>query len=172
MGEIAFRYATSADVGAIHALVERVYRGPEARAGWTSEADLLSQPRTSAAEVAGLIADDDHRFVLGEREGKLIACAMIERRDKTGYFGMLSVDPAVQTAGIGRALLAQLEASARTLWNCSSMTLSVINLRHELIAWYERRGYVQTGGHYPFPFEQHPASGRDDFDVLEMRKTL
>jgi hypothetical protein len=66
VGEIAFRYAVAADVEAIHALVERVYRGPEARAGWTSEADLLSQPRTSLAEVAGLIADGDHRFVLGE----------------------------------------------------------------------------------------------------------
>ncbi|MDB5528887.1 MAG: family N-acetyltransferase [Devosia sp.] len=172
MGEIAFRYAASADVGAIHALVERVYRGPEARAGWTSEADLLSQPRTSLAEVAGLIADDNHRFVLGERDGKLVACAMIERRGEAGYFGMLSVDPAVQTAGIGRALLAQLETSVGTLWKCNVMTLYVINLRHELIAWYERRGYVQTGRHHPFPFEQHPASGRDDFDVLEMRKAL
>jgi N-acetylglutamate synthase-like GNAT family acetyltransferase len=172
MAEITFRYAVAADIEAIRTLVERVYRGPEARAGWTSEADLLSQPRTSQAEIASLIADDNHRFVLCERGGKLIACAMIERRDEIGYFGMLSVDPAVQTSGIGRALLTQLETSVRTLWKCNAMTLHVINLRQELIAWYERRGYVQTGRHHPFPFAQHPASGRDDFDVLEMRKAL
>jgi hypothetical protein len=31
------------------------------------------------------------------------------------------------------------------------MEMSVIRQRPELIAWYERRGYVQTGEERPFP---------------------
>ena len=65
-----------------------------------------------------------------------------------------------------------LQTSVRELWDCHAMTLVVINLRTELIAWYERRGYRATGHREPFPFHLHPPSGRADFDVIEMKKTF
>jgi hypothetical protein len=49
--------------------------------------------------------------------------------------------------------------------------MCVIDRRTELIAWYERRGYVRTGESRPFPYgEEGVGVPRDDdfrFAVLE-----
>jgi ribosomal protein S18 acetylase RimI-like enzyme len=171
-GDVAFRYATAADIPALHALIERCYRGDEARKGWTYESDLLTEPRTSPEELAELIASDDRRFVLAEQQGPLVGCVLIERRGDECYFGMLSIDPALQSAGLGKALLAEIEANARELWRSRAMTLVVINLRAELIAWYQRRGYRVTGHTEPFPTGIHPPRPGLDFHLIEMRKAL
>ena len=59
MSDLTFRAATPDDVAALHRLIERAYRGETAKAGWTHEADLLFDDRTSAGELSALIADPD-----------------------------------------------------------------------------------------------------------------
>ena len=147
-----FRLATSADVAAIVALVESAYRGDVSRKGWTTEADLLDGQRTDPAGVAELIAKPGSCMLLAERDGALLACANLEKRGDAGYFGMFSVRPDLQGAGIGRAVLAEAERVAHEDWHCREMHMTVISVRDELIAWYERRGYRRTGIHSPFPY--------------------
>jgi GNAT superfamily N-acetyltransferase len=60
------------------------------------------------------------------------------------------VEPTAQNSGVGRAVLAHAEGLARG-WGCSRMRMTVISTRSELIAYYERRGYVRTGIREPFP---------------------
>jgi len=147
-----FRLATSADVAAIVALVESAYRGDVSRKGWTTEADLLDGQRTDPAGVAELIAKPGSCMLLAERDGALLACANLEKRGEAGYFGMFSVRPDLQGCGIGRAVLAEAERVAHEDWHCREMHMTVISVRDELIAWYERRGYRRTGIHSPFPY--------------------
>jgi len=147
-----FRLATSGDVAAIVALVESAYRGDVSRKGWTTEADLLDGQRTDPAGVAELIAKPGSCMLLAERDGALLACANLEKRGEAGYFGMFSVRPDLQGAGIGRAVLAEAERVAHEDWHCREMHMTVISVRDELIAWYERRGYRRTGIHSPFPY--------------------
>ena len=147
-----FRLATSGDVAAIVALVESAYRGDVSRKGWTTEADLLDGQRTDPAGVAELIAKPGSCMLLAERDGALLACANLEKRGDAGYFGMFSVRPDLQGAGIGRAVLAEAERVAHEDWHCREMHMTVISVRDELIAWYERRGYRRTGIHSPFPY--------------------
>jgi GNAT superfamily N-acetyltransferase len=73
------------------------------------------------------------------------------RREADGacYLGMLTVDPARQAGGIGRGLLERSEAIARE-WGCGLMRMTVISMRSELIAYYERKGYRLTGKTVPF----------------------
>ena len=51
------------------------------------------------------------------------------------------------------------------------MRMTVIDIRDELIAFYERRGYVRTGIKKPFPYgdARYGIPRRDDlrFEVLE-----
>lgn len=147
-----FRLATPSDVAAIVALVESAYRGDVSRKGWTTEADLLDGQRTDPAGVGELIAKPGSCLLLAEHDGVLIACANLEKRGDAGYFGMFSVRPDLQGAGIGRAMLAEAERIARDDWRCREMQMTVISVRDELIAWYERRGYRRTGIHSPFPY--------------------
>lgn len=155
-----FRCATHADVDAIVALTESAYRGDASRVGWTTEADLLDGQRTDAREVAGLVERADVRVLLAEAdahsEAGPLACCVLERLAAPyagdAYFGMFSVRPAAQGHGTGRALLAEGERVARGEWDCRHMRMTVIDVRTELIAWYERRGYRRTGEYKPFPY--------------------
>ena len=53
------------------------------------------------------------------------------------------------------------------------MRMTVIDIRDELIAFYERRGYARTGRKKPFPYgdERFGIPKRDDlrFEILEKR---
>lgn len=149
---LTFRFAEPADVPAVVALVESAYRGDASRAGWTTEADLLDGQRTSVADLLPLLRPPHSRVLLAERGGELLACAHLEKQGDAGYFGMFSVWPTLQGAGVGKAVLAEAERFARSEWGCREMQMTVIDVRAELIAWYERRGYRRTGIYKPFPY--------------------
>jgi ribosomal protein S18 acetylase RimI-like enzyme len=169
---LTFRAATPDDIDAVVALVESAYRGDASRAGWTTEADLLDGQRVDHAGVTEIVAKPGSRVLLASGDaGALVACCHIEHQGAACYFGMFSVKPTAQGGGIGNRLLEAAERSARELWNCQVMQMTVISMRDELIAWYERRGYRRTGRYKPFPYgdERFGIPKRDDlrFELLE-----
>ncbi|MBB5207282.1 GNAT family N-acetyltransferase [Chiayiivirga flava] len=171
---LQFRAATVDDVPALVTLVTSAYRGDASRAGWTTEADFLAGQRIDAQVLHADIARDLSRVLVAHRDRELLACAHICIEDGAGYFGMFSVQPALQGAGIGKRMLAEAERIVREDWNATVMRMTVIDIRDELIAFYERRGYRRTGIHKPFPYGdlRFGVPLRDDlrFEILE--KTL
>lgn len=174
MTDLAFRAATDADIEAIVALVTSAYRGESSRAGWTTEADLLDGARIDPEVLRADIARDGSRVVLAERDGALLACAHVAVDGDAGYFGMFSVVPGLQGGGIGKQVLAECERIVRDDWRLPAMRMTVIDVRDELIAFYQRRGYRRTGITKPFPYGDarfgEPKRGDLRFEVLE--KTL
>jgi GNAT superfamily N-acetyltransferase len=147
-----FRFADPADVQAVHTLVESAYRGESSRAGWTTEANLLDDTRTEAAAVRAIVSSTDADMLLAhDSAGTLLSCCQLERRGATTYFGMFAVRPTLQGSGLGAAVLAEAERLAREQWRANRMEMHVIDVRSELIEWYERRGYRRTGVTHPFP---------------------
>ena len=146
-----FRKGLIADAGRIAELVNSAYRGESSRLGWTTEADLLGGQRTDMNEVSGLIGRDESFFILCEREGDLIASVHLERNGESASLGMLAVKPELQGKGIGKLLLLEAEREAVESWGVGKMRMAVIAFRHELIEFYERRGYRPTGLFAPFP---------------------
>src|SRR3546814_15500701 len=65
---------------------------------------------------------------------------------------MFSVQPNAQGSGIGRQMLAEAERVARDEWQQTTMRMTVIDVREDLIAWYLRRGYPRTGISKPFHY--------------------
>ncbi len=171
MSELTFRFAGAADAPAITALIESAYRGEESRRGWTTEAHLIEGNRTSVAEIADNIAAPNKRFIMAFEAAKLIGCAMIKNDNGTGYFGMFAVSPTLQGGGHGKKILAHAEQSIRDLWHCPTVTMTVISVREDLIAYYERRGYKRTSTK-PFPFESEPGAKRKDFHFVVLTKAL
>ena len=176
METIVFRDAAEADIPALVALVTSAYRGDASRAGWTTEADLLDGNRIDPDVLRGDILRSGSRVLLAERTGgdsthELLGCAHISIEDGAGYFGMFSIRPDLQGAGLGKRLLAEAERVVREEWKLPAMRMTVIDVREELIAFYERRGYRRTGIKKPFPATD-PRFGlprRDDlrFELLE-----
>lgn len=152
MNGLTFRDATEADVDALVALVESAYRGDSSRAGWTTEADILEGQRTDPEGVLDVIEAPDSRLLTVERDGAVIACCQLEHRGDHAYFGMFAVSPTLQGAGLGKAIIAEAERTARATWGVTEMQMTVISVREDLIAWYERRGYRRTGRMSPFPY--------------------
>jgi len=170
-GNLSFRNAGPGDIDAVVALVESAYRGDVSRQGWTTEADLLDGRRTGADEVAGCLQRPRSRILLAERDGLLLACAHVAEEDGGGYFGMFSVDPTRQGGGIGKQVLAEAERVVRDDWSLPTLRMTVIDVREDLIAFYERRGYHRTGIYKPFPYgdARFGLPKRDDlrFEFLE-----
>jgi ribosomal protein S18 acetylase RimI-like enzyme len=173
---VAFRDAVPADVAAIVMLVESAYRGDSSRAGWTTEADMLDGQRVDLPGVGEIVSKRGSRVLLAERADdeatkELLACCHLERHGDTCYFGMFSVKPAQQGGGIGKLMMCEAERLARADWNSTRMEMTVISIRDDLVAWYERRGYRRTGRFRPFPYgdERYGIPKRDDlrFELLE-----
>lgn len=150
---ISFRRATDADLDAVVALVEAAYRGESARAGWTHEADLVGGRRIDATTLRAQVASGTTvlvaEFDAGALEG---CCALTPLAPGVVAFGMFAVVPARQARGTGSALLAEAVRSARDDLGATTLELDVIDLRTELIAWYERRGFVGAGTARAFPY--------------------
>ena len=171
MTTLHYRDATVADIPALVQLVTSAYRGEASRAGWTTEADLLDGDRIDPGVLRADIERPRSRVLVAERDGQLVACAHVAVEGDAGYFGMFAVRPALQGGGTGHAVLAEAERIVRDEWALPVLRMTVIDLRAELIAWYERRGYRRTGIHKPFPYgdARFGLPKRDDlrFEVLE-----
>jgi ribosomal protein S18 acetylase RimI-like enzyme len=148
-----YRAALAADAAAIAQLVNSAYRGDSSRQGWTTEADLLVGDRINADQVRELILADDSVILLCLHNAQLSGCVHLQKIDGAAYLGMFVVKPERQGSGIGKQFMLAAETLAHQSWQVQSIWMTVITLRHELIAYYERRGYRRTGQFKPFPSE-------------------
>ncbi|MFB6848944.1 GNAT family N-acetyltransferase [Streptomyces sp. NPDC056373] len=171
---LTYRDATDANVDGLVALVESAYRGDDSRAGWTTEADILEGQRTDPEGVRAVIKSPDSRLLTVERDGRIVACCQLEHRGENAYFGMFAVSPLLQGAGLGKLVIAEAERRARETWGVREMQMTVISVREDLIAWYERRGYRRTGRMTPFPYgeERFGIPQRDDLQFELLVKEL
>ncbi len=127
---------------------------------------LLGARGVGPPHVEGIVA----RALDGEA-GALEVRAHVAEEGGAGYFGMFSVQPKLQGGGIGKVVLDEAERIVRDEWKLSAMRMTVIDVREELIAFYERRGYRRTGITKPFPYgdARFGLPKREDlrFEVLE-----
>lgn len=150
---LTYRHAEPKDAAMIAALVNSAYRGASSRQGWTTEANLLEGARISPDGVHQLILATDTIILLCYRGQDLIGCVQLQKTDDAAYLGMFVVSPLEQGNGIGKEFMLTAEALVQKLWGVHKMWMTVITLRSELIAFYERRGYVRTGKLKPFPVD-------------------
>lgn len=138
-------------------LVNSAYRGESSKKGWTTEADLLDGIRTDQKSIMSQVQKPGAIMLTAKSENNLmVGCVYLQQQGKQLYLGMLTVAPDIQAKGIGKRLLLAAENYAREL-NCESIVMSVIDIRKELIEWYKRKGFQDTGEIKPFP--QDPAFG-------------
>ncbi|HVL89479.1 MAG TPA: GNAT family N-acetyltransferase [Actinomycetota bacterium] len=169
MTELSYRPAVAAEAGSVAALINSAYRGESSRAGWTTEADFLVGLRTDEDEIRDLIGHDGSVILLCERADEIIGCVHLRRDGDSAYLGMFVVRPDLQGAGIGKRFMAAAEDLVRREWDARRITMTVLSLRDELIAFYERRGYRRTGRFTPFPADSRSTPMVQDlrFETLE-----
>ena len=137
--------------------------GPDDVANASSLATVKATPRRRRG-TQGSEASEAQRGHARRSEANLASC----------YLGMLTTSPTRQGSGLGRAMIEQAERFARDHWGSTSMEITVLSLRPELVAWYERRGYEKTGERTPFPYgdDKWGLPKRADLEFYVLRKSL
>jgi ribosomal protein S18 acetylase RimI-like enzyme len=164
--------ATITDVPALNKLVNSAYRGDTSKLGWTTEADLLDGLRIDE-EMLTAYFSDPNIIILKHTDdaGEITGCVYLEVRAPKLYVGMFSVSPLLQGKGVGRALLEAAESYAQQR-NCSTLTMTVISIRTELIAWYQRRGYSFNGEIQPFHVHAKFGVAKQPIELMVLEKTI
>lgn len=165
--------ATTNDVPALITLVNSSYRGEASKKGWMTEADLLDGIRTDETALHEILLKPGPVILkYSDEAGALHGCVYLEKQKNQLYLGMLTVAPPLQNSGIGKKLLAAAERHAQEN-GCIAIVMSVISMRQELISWYERHGYRQTGATKPFPMHD-PRFGlpKQQLEFLILEKQL
>lgn len=160
--EFKFRIAGTEDANTINDLVNSVYRGENAKKGWTSEADLLDGIRITTAKVNEIISADNSVILLVLNINRIIGCVHLEKTGDKCHLGMLSIDVNYQNTGIGKLVMNKSEEYAKKDFGCSEMEMKVIGQRKELIEYYLRRGYNKTGETEPFILNTHFGGPKKD----------
>lgn len=132
----------------ICSLINLTYRGA---AGWTRETQIIQGNRTSLYEIETAIANPDAHFFVVNQHQRLVACIYVEKQENNAYIGFFSVHPSLQGKGIGNNILKQAETFALSELGIKKLVMYVVSQRPELIAFYERRGYIRTGKIEAYP---------------------
>lgn len=145
VNKIILKKAVPEDAESIAGLVNSVYRGENSKKGWTTEADFLGGIRITAERIRDIISRNNDIIIMGLLNNTLIACVHLENAGTHSYLGMLSVDVNYQAKGIAKLLIEECERITKQEWGLYKIKMKVISRRKELIEYYIRRGYLQTG---------------------------
>ncbi len=149
------RIATHNDVEIVERLVQYAFRGGKQSAkSWTGEEHLVRGPRITIEELHKILDLSDQVILLAELgdglEKQLVGCIHVTQEGDHSHIGMLAVDPDVQSVGAGKFLMSWAERYAVEQFESKEMVGEVVSGRPELMDWYMRLGYEQTGETAPF----------------------
>ena len=170
--EPGIKIAILSDVPEITRLLNSAYRGESSQKGWTTEAHLIAgETRANENMLTEILLMPGSLMLKLENErGMLVGCVNLQHHGNKLYLGMLSVSPELQGKGGGKKLLKAADEYAR-YQKMDAIYMTVISLRTELIDWYKRHGYQDTGVRKPFP--EDPMTGKHmrelEFAVLEKK---
>ncbi len=156
LNEIEFSIASANEAGALVPLINRAFE---------VERPFFTTERIDLTETLEYF--EKGSFLVARHNNALTGCNYVELRGETGYFGLLSVDPAWQGRGLGRRLIEQAENFCREA-GCVKMQIRVLNHRTELPPFYEKLGYNFSGLE---EVEQEPAA-RMPYHFIVMQKAL
>jgi predicted N-acetyltransferase YhbS len=135
----SIRIATFGDVPQITSVINAAFK--------VAEEFFVDGNRITQAEVEERLSKGV--FLLAETGDKLNGCVYVEFCGERSYLGLLSVDPTYQQNGLGSLLMTEAEKFCRE-HGSHCMDILIVNLREELPAFYQKRGYVESGTS-PFP---------------------
>ncbi|TWR25792.1 GNAT family N-acetyltransferase [Mucilaginibacter pallidiroseus] len=164
--------ATLSDVPELVNLVNSAYRGESSKQGWTTEANLIDGQRIDIENLTIQLNDPQATILKNtDEDGKITGCVYLQKRGNKMYLGMLTVSPSLQAKGLGRRLIAAAEEYTLKA-GINTITMTVITSRHELLNWYERRGYQKTGEIIPLVIPQQFGILKQPLDMFILEKNV
>lgn len=155
---LIYRIATEEDSELLTNLVNMSYSGELSNQGWTNENGLVVGSRTTVDKILNILKNDQYVILIffDPINHHLIGCISIQHKSESNAacLSIFAVRPDQQARGYGKFILNTAESYAKDQWNVKSIELNVILQRPELMAYYKRRGYIDTGRREAFTVEQ------------------
>jgi len=158
------------DIPALVELVNKAYRNTDVNAGWTTEAELFEGARANEESLKHLLTQPHSVILKYTKDNSIIGCVFLQKQEEKLYLGVLAVAPEFQNKGIGKELLFAAEEYAYN-HKCNTITMTVISIRYELVEWYKRRGYHETGQVKSFPNDKVNRPNRS-LELLVLEKII
>lgn len=163
------------EIGEVASLITRAFRG----LCWHTEEEVNSDFTLTEEELryqASTLELPGKLLQWKDDKGKRLGCVLVrptKESDLIWRFAWLAIEPTLQTSGLGKTLMKYIEQYAQER-GATTMEMNAINVRHNLIAWYKRRGYVPTGDIEPFVHNQDRHGGliKEDLCFIVFRKQL
>jgi ribosomal protein S18 acetylase RimI-like enzyme len=133
-------------------LINLTYRG---ETGWTRETHIIQGARTNRYEIEAALLRPNAHFLVTYQAQLLASCIFVAKENEHAYLGFFSVHPSLQEKGLGKHVLEQTEVFAMKTMGVRKFVMFVVSQRRELIAFYERRGYLRTGRIEAYPLHLH-----------------
>ncbi|WP_109440724.1 GNAT family N-acetyltransferase [Acinetobacter haemolyticus] len=173
MMKLKTRKAIKEDVGQIVELLNSAYRTQSGRS-WTTEKIWVEGNRITVKQLNEELEKEQFELFVGENEQKqIIACIGLTFEDISVEIGTFAIKPMIQNVGYGREMLGFVEHYITVDHpQISNLFMYVLDVRHELVTYYQRRGYQQTGNILPYPLDADVGLPLASIQLIEMKKYL
>ena len=103
----------------------------------------------------------------------LVACIGLSLDDNSVEIETFAIDSSIQNLGYGKQMLNYVEVYvAQSCMEVRDLIMYVLDVRSELIAYYQRRGYQITGHTAPYPVNANVGRPLVPIQLIEMKKAI
>ena len=174
--QLNFRTARISDITNLVDLINSAYRQQEGRS-WISESEIVTGDRINAKQLEQALAQDDFQLFIAELDEQIVACIGLTFTQHDVEIGTFCIATTLQNQGIGKYVLDFAEQYVHdkvlsTHCHFTHFVMWVLSVRHELIAYYQRRGYIQTGIVEDYPLNANVGIPIVDLHLIEIRKSV
>ncbi|WP_343568031.1 GNAT family N-acetyltransferase [Acinetobacter sp.] len=173
MINLNFRLAKVSDIPSLVDLINQAYRTQQSRS-WTTEVEFVKGQRISQEQLKQQLELPNSVLLVAEiNSSQIAACIGLTFQNNAVEIGTFCTDPNLQNMKVGRSVLEYAEQFAlHKVPELDSAIMYVLNVRSELISYYERRGYTKTGNQEPYPLEADVGVPLVPIKLIEMKKDL
>ncbi|ENW81393.1 hypothetical protein F909_02684 [Acinetobacter sp. ANC 3929] len=154
-------------------LINIAYRAQSERS-WTTEKAYVQGDRIRKFQLEEGLQQPNFELLLGELDNqKIVACIGLSLNEDYMEIGTFAVDPSIQNQGYGSEMLnyAELYIGQHYL-GIRDLVMYVLDVRTELLAYYQRRGYQITGRKSEYPIDAGVGKPIVPIQLIEMKKYL
>lgn len=148
MTTLQFREAKAEDAATILDIVNGAYR---TQGGWTTESHLVVGDRLVEFDFLNDVTQHNKRMFVASTDEREVGCIQISVEGAHVSFSLFAVLPREQGKGYGSQILQYAEKRAKEEYAAAEVVMSVLDVRHELLDFYYRRGYQPANEYLPYP---------------------
>lgn len=161
------------DLDQLVALINIAYRSESSRS-WTTEKYFIAGHRITKQQLNYELEQSLFELFVAENElGEIIACIGLTFDKTSVEIGTFAIDTTVQNLGYGREMLHFVEGCVVRYYPViTRLIMYVLDVRSELIAYYQRRGYQVTGRKKSYPIEAGVGQPLVATQLIELEKVI